>query len=197
MIDICTISFNETNTLKIDEKEVMRYLGVKELDNSLKVMYEACVSKAYEASSPRAVFRKLNISVLDNTVDFGFMRVNSKDLAKNLRNCNEAYIFAATLGIGVDRAFERLNRISQAEATVFSAVASSLIESFCDYVNEQLIVDLCARPRFSAGYGDFSLQHQKEILNYLEADKRLGICLTDSYMMVPVKSVTAIIGIRS
>ena len=197
MIDFCTISLNEIKALKIDEKEVMRYLGVKELDNSLKVMYEACVSKVYEASAPKAIFRKLNISVLDNTVDFGFMKVNSNDLAKNLRDCKEAYVFAATLGIGIDRAFERLNRISQAEAMVFSAVASSLIESFCDYVNEQLIVDLCARPRFSAGYGDFSLQHQKDILNYLEADKRLGICLTDSYMMVPVKSVTAIIGIRS
>ncbi len=197
MIDICTISLTNPKSLKIDEKEVMRYLRTKEMDESLKAIYEACVNKVYEVASPRAVCRRLDISVLDDVVDFGFMRVNSTDLAKNLKNCNEAYFFAATLGIGIDRAFDRLNRASQAEAIVFSAAASSLIESFCDYVNESLVANLSSRPRFSAGYGDFSLEHQKDILKFLEADKRLGICLTEAYMMVPVKSVTAIIGNRS
>lgn len=197
MIDICTILLTEPESLKIDKKEVMRYLRTKEMDEGLNAIYEACVKKIYEMASPKAVYKRFNINVLDNTVDFGFMRVNSKDLAKNLKECNEAYAFAATLGIGVDRTFDRLNRVSQAEATVFSAVASSLIESFCDYVNERLIDGLSSKPRFSAGYGDFSLKHQRDILSNLEADKRLGIFLTESYMMVPVKSVTAIIGIRS
>ena len=101
------------------------------------------------------------------------------------------------MGISVDRLYEKQKRVSQALATVMSATASSLIESFCDYVNKSLVGEEKAKPRFSCGYGDFALEHQKDILKVLEADKRLGVCLTESCMMVPVKSVTAIIGIRS
>jgi hypothetical protein len=197
MIDICTISLTDFDPLCVNEKEVMRYLHTEKMDDGLKDIYTSCVKKVYEVSSPRAVFKRLDISVSESTVDFGFMKVSSKSLAKNLSGCQEAFIFAATLGIGVDRAYERIVRASQANATVFSAVASSFIESFCDYVNEKLAKDLVTRPRFSVGYGDFLLEHQKDILSFLEADKRLGLCLTKSYMMVPVKSVTAIIGIRS
>ena len=51
------------------------------------------------------------------------------------------------------------------------------------------------RPRFSPGYGDFSIQHQKAVLAMLEASKRIGVTMTDSYMLTPTKSVTAVIGI--
>ena len=197
MIDICTISLTDFEPLSVNEKEVMRYLGAKKIDEGLRNIYSECVKDVYEKSYPKAVFKKVDICVKENSVDFGFMMVNSTSLAKNLSGCSEAYAFVATLGIGVDRTFERYNRVSQVKAAVFSAVASSFIESFCDYVNEELSKNLITRPRFSAGYGDFSLEHQKDILMLLEADKRLGICLTESYMMVPVKSVTAIIGIRS
>ena len=197
MIDICTISLTDFDPLCVNEKEVMHYLHTEKMDDGLKDIYTSCVKKVYEVSSPRAMFKRLDISVSESAVDFGFMKVSSKSLAKNLSGCQEAFVFAATLGIGVDRAYERIVRTSQANATVFSAVASSFIESFCDYVNEKLAKDLVTRPRFSVGYGDFLLEHQKDILSFLEADKRLGLCLTKSYMMVPVKSVTAIIGIRS
>ena len=50
--------------------------------------------------------------------------------------------------------------------------------------------------RFSPGYGDFDLKYQKDILEYLDANKKIGISLTDSLMMIPTKSITAIIGIK-
>ena len=196
MIAIKTISLDDFSCLSVNKNEVMRYLGVKEEDESFATLYEQGKSDAFSLAMPRAVYTKTEIKTDGCAVDFGFMRVNSKNLAKNLCDCKEAYIFCATLGIGMDRHFERTMRISQARGTVFSAVASSLIESFCDYVNEELCRNLDVKPRFSCGYGDFCLEHQRDILNVLEANKRLGICLTDSCMMVPVKSVTAIIGIR-
>ena len=55
--------------------------------------------------------------------------------------------------------------------------------------------DLYLRPRFSPGYGDLKLEHQKDWFRLLDISRQIGIELTDSLLMVPTKSVTAIIGI--
>lgn len=182
--------------ISVNKAEALRYLGVKSEDSVVEELIDQCITEMYKSAEPKAVYVETEITLKDNTVDFGFMRVESEKLAKNLGGCYKAYVFCATLGMGVDRHFERLNRTSPAKATVFSSVGSSLIESFCDYINESLVKDESSRPRFSCGYGDFSLTHQSDILNALEAGKRIGVFLTESYMMVPVKTVTAVIGIR-
>lgn len=197
MITINTLSLTDCSKLSANQAEAMRYLGVKDPDTALVELYQKCEKEIYDIASPKAVYIKSDITLDCDAVDFGFMRVQSKNLAKNLCGCKEAYVFCATLGIGLDRHFEKLSAISQSRATVFSATASSLIESFCGYVNKELVGQKESRPRFSCGYGDFSIEHQVDILKVLEADKRLGVYLTDSFMMVPVKTVTAIIGIRS
>lgn len=186
----------DVNSLAVDKREALRYLGATKSDDALDAMYEEGLAQVKSAAEPRAAYVRVKIDVSEDTVDFGFMSVKSGDLAKNLKECHEAFVFCATLGIGVDRYFERLTRVSQAKAAVFSAVASSTIESFCDYVNDTLKEGVLTRPRFSCGYGDFCIEHQSDILKALDASKHLGVCLTDSFMMVPVKTVTAIIGIR-
>lgn len=54
---------------------------------------------------------------------------------------------------------------------------------------------LFLKPRYSPGYGDFALESQKEIFARLECAKRIGLTLTDTMLMVPFKSVTAVIGV--
>ncbi|MDR2860408.1 MAG: methionine synthase, partial [Elusimicrobiota bacterium] len=49
--------------------------------------------------------------------------------------------------------------------------------------------------RFSCGYGDWILDSQKDFLFWLGADK-IGIKTNDSFMMIPEKSISAIIGIK-
>ena len=192
---IQTLSLKDCSKLCVNEREALRYLGVKEADECVLSLLKTCEAELLELSEPRAVYTLVDIVNNGESVDFGFMRVESKNLAKNLEGCTGAYIFCATLGIKIDRYYERLTKVSQAKATVFSSAASSLIESFCDYLNRELACDLVTKPRFSCGYGDFCIKHQADILNALEAGKRLGVCLTENYMMVPVKTVTAIIGI--
>ena len=183
-------------SLAVDKREALRYLGVTKSDETLDAMYDEGLAQVRGVSEPRAAYVRVKIDVSEDTVDFGFMKVKSCALAKNLKDCVEAFVFCATLGIGVDRYFERLTKVSQAKAAVFSAVASATVESFCDYLNDTLKESVLTRPRFSCGYGDFCIEHQADILEALGATKHLGVCLTDSFMMVPVKTVTAIIGIR-
>ena len=196
MNELRTMYLMNNHDLKIRIRDVMRYLRVREGDATMRRLLEECSKIVYENASPKAVYARVDVKVENYTVDLGFLKVKSESLSMHLADCDEAYIVATTLGIGIDRLFEKYNRILQTKAAVCDATASALIESFCDYVNEFIVGEREAVMRFSPGYGDFDLKHQKEILSYLDANKKIGISLTDSLMMVPTKSVTAIIGIK-
>lgn len=82
------------------------------------------------------------------------------------------------------------------------AVCTELIEAYCNETNDILRAKKLKdgyrlRPRFSAGYGDFKLSHQRDFFRMLDITKKLGVCLNDECLMSPTKSVTAVIGFGS
>lgn len=124
------------------------------------------------------------------------VRFNSKGLARHLEGCEECLLFAATLGMRVDATIRRLALLSVAEGAAAQAVGAALIESYCDEVQDRLDVgELKQRPRFSPGYGDWQLEEQRLLFGVLDCAKHIGLTLTDGCMMVPSKSVTAVIGL--
>ncbi|MBR6682624.1 MAG: hypothetical protein IKL40_06540 [Clostridia bacterium] len=130
-----------------------------------------------------------------NSIDFGFMKTESSDLAKNLQGCEEAFVMTMTLGIDVDRLLTKLSATSASEHYITDALSSALAEAVCDYAENRLKGDTLCRPRFSPGYGDLPLDIQKDVLNVVSAEKLLGITLSETNLMIPQKSITAIIGI--
>ena len=128
------------------------------------------------------------------------MEIRSLSLSRNLRGCENVYLMAATLGLGPDRLIARASVTHMSRAVILQAAAAAMIESWCDEVNQRIIDEaasqgLYCRPRFSPGYGDFSLEYQKDMFQILQLPKSLGMTLTGSLMMVPTKSVTALAGI--
>ena len=132
----------------------------------------------------------------DGCLDIGFGEFKSATLIKNLQGCKEVFIFAVTLGHGVDRLLNGLSRISPAKYFITDALASSLAEAAADKVDELLRNDIECRPRFSAGFGDLNLEVQPKILEIVNGQRLLGITTNKSHMMSPGKSVTAIMGIK-
>lgn len=191
------ISFinKDAASLVLSDKEICRYLNMKACDESSIGIIDDCKLELSRVAAPKAVYTKVHVKKTDEKLCLGFGEVCSKNLSKNLLGCKEVYIFCATLGQEVDRIIKKYSKIEPSRALVLDAVASTMIEAFCDYVNGFLGEKLSLRPRFSCGYGDFSIQHQGDILELLEAKKRIGVALLDSYMMTPFKTVTAIIGI--
>ena len=80
---------------------------------------------------------------------------------------------------------------------MFQAIGAERIENLCDLFNNEIKENNYTKPRFSAGYGDFGLEFQKEIFNALNLPVKIGINLNNSLIMSPSKSVTAIIGITN
>lgn len=192
MINIIKSAAAEIN---IDPKEVAVYLGYysAETDENTNKLIAECTEEFLNVADFRACYTE--VPVTDGKIDLGFRKIGCNSLKKNLDGCDSAYIFAATTGIESHRLIERNGIISPLRGIVTDCVGSAAIEAFCDKINLSFEKCECLRPRFSPGYGDMPLECQKDIIEFLQTKKNIGMSLTESLMMIPVKSVTAIIGI--
>lgn len=118
-----------------------------------------------------------------------------EDIKKHLKGCKNGYLFVATLGSSIDALIKKTQLISMHDAVLIDAVASSFLESYCDEICRDLAKSKNLTTRFSPGYGDFPLEYQQDFAHILRMQKEIGVSLTESFLMIPTKSVTAIIGI--
>lgn len=178
-----------------NDRELLRYLGHhgQEIPENVEAVIGECKRELELAAVPKAYWREYPLPT-------GNHELGSRSLERNLKDCEAVLLFAATLGSRVDVLLQRYSRIQVSKAVVMQAAAVAMLETFCDEQNEALREqyrrkERYLRPRFSPGYGDFPLECQREIFTALELNKRVGIMLTDSLLMTPSKSVTAVIGI--
>lgn len=189
--------------MEVNRREIYRYLGLggKEPDERTRELVESCLAELFQAADCRSFYRRFPLTVTeDGKLDLTCFQTDSRDLGKALKGCTEVVLFAATLGAGVDLLLRRYSRLLMSRAVILQACAAAMIESCCDQVCHRLRKELeeeglYPRPRFSPGYGDFPLSCQAAVCRALEAEKRVGITLTEHFLMVPSKSVTAVIGI--
>lgn len=190
----------ELGEVKVNRAEALRYLGYTNkvsTDSVTENLIDGCEKELMGAVSGRCCYAYAPIDFpRENVVDIGFGDVVSKSLYTHLQGCNSVILFAATIGIGVDRLIAKYSRLSPAKSLVIDALASSAIEYWCDRAEQRITAreeKHCSR--FSAGYGDFSLEHQRDFVQVLDVSRRLGVTLSDSLLMTPAKSVTAVIGL--
>ncbi len=189
--------------MEISRKEVRRYLGYgrNEGDETVNALIEECISELLAAASPKNISQAYPLTLLaDDWIDFNVFQTRSRNLSRNLKDCSEVILFAATLGTGVDVLLHKYTKLQMSKAVTMQAAATAMIEEYCDEENRILKQEyeargLYLRPRFSPGYGDFPLECQRDITAVLETPKRVGVMLTDSLLMTPSKSVTAVMGV--
>lgn len=186
-------------------KEAVRYLGYGKtaVDEKTYALIQKCFEELEIISEPKCVYRIFELSLPnENELQICKLYVESKNLYKNLKGCEQVVLIGATMGSVVDRQIRTYELTNMAKAVVMQACAAAVLEDYCDEMQEKIARQLAEenlylRPRFSPGYGDFSILHQREILDMLDAPKRIGLTMTDAYMLAPTKSVTAIIGVSN
>ena len=200
---------NQMSPVARDYSETARYLGYQKVsvpDEQISELIKLAADEMLEVIKPQAVYEQFDLSVeYDETagtrmVEFSNVKIPSKDLARNLRDCSQVVIFASTLGPQCDQLIRRTQVKDQVKAAVFQATGAMYIEKCVDLLNEKIRLEAEAqgksvRPRFSPGYGDVSLEVQKDFFRLLPCS-RIGLTLMDTLIMSPEKSVTAFIGIK-
>jgi glyceraldehyde-3-phosphate dehydrogenase/erythrose-4-phosphate dehydrogenase len=119
-----------------------------------------------------------------------------------LKDAKDVLFIAATAGKEIVNAVafdSQSNNLSR--GVVFDAVASEMTDAalswIMDYYSHELTREnrcLLSR-RFSAGYGDFSLENQR-IIYFALLLGHMGVTITNDNILVPEKSVTAVTGIK-
>lgn len=191
--------------LQIRQKEVLRYLGYRghQANDAVIEKIEQASSMLRACTTPRMAYEIFPLCLENGDVlSIGPVQIHSRILHHHLRDCSEAALFAATLGSGPDVLLRRYSKIDTSMMVILQACAAELVESYCD-VCETSIAEQAAqrglhlRPRFSPGYGDFDIHHQQDFMEQLSCPKRIGLTMTEGYILVPSKSVTAVIGLTA
>lgn len=186
--------------IHVPREEALRYLGCggAQPDEATAALLEARIRAVEEAAAPRWTALEVPLTLRPGGVELGDWSIRSEKLRAHLEGCTAALLFGATLGVGVDRLIARSAAGRVAQAAVDQAVAAALIEAVCDHACDQLAKQYPGkylRPRFSPGYGDFPLTNQPELLRRLDGPRKIGLTATDSCLLAPIKSVTAVIGV--
>ena len=166
----------------------------------------------FDAAEPAFTYKML---------DAGQLAVRGASLAKHLDGCDRTVVMAVTLGHEIDRLISETQSSRIALGVVIDSGASVLAERTANMAEELIRAELAEAQtrakrtadsaaaaaagnqtaplymtsRFSPGYGDSPLEMQEQLLEFLDAEKQLGITLSKGYMMSPSKSITAIIGL--
>ncbi len=181
----------------IDRHEIVRYLGARNEDGISDLIDEAV--KLASALSPKHIAAELNIISKDDGITLEDGTMLTGELAYNsLKGCSKVIILVATLTLQADRVLNTAG--STLKEAVLNAAFTTRIENYLDLTEEILAAEYLQHgkyltPRFSPGYGDLPLTLQRSFLSITNAEKLLGIHVTENLMLVPIKSVTAIIGI--
>jgi len=212
------ISLNNGKKLNVEKKETYRYLGYHfggevPLDDELEKMVDELTGTLKEVITPRCIYELYDLAVSDgvctlsrhNTVESTpLLVINSQKLSAHIKECRYAILFAATIGPGADMLIRRYSGRSTVKSAILQAAGAAAIEAFADEVTEQIRTEIDTlfsqseakfKMRFSPGYGDFSLEHQKDFFRLLQLEKNLGMNLNSALLMSPSKSITAVIGV--
>lgn len=170
-----------------------------EPDYDFTIRAERLYVRLLEASSPKHVIARVNISLDGDETNFGAFSVKSANLAKLFHYCKACVLIASTLGAGVDRLVSRVQKEDMTDAVILDALASALADSRCDEAENEAAASLSGGEhftmRFSPGYGDVPLDASRDIIAALDATRAIGLSMTSSNMLIPIKSVTAFVGI--
>ena len=154
--------------MKLDYHEIGRYMrmGTMPLEGELLRRVETLVAEA--PIQPRSVWK---------------------------RKGDRVYL-CGTIGAAFDAWQRRLSLFSSADALMAQAIGTTAIEQVMDDLEAEIRPTLREgeklQPRRSPGYGKMPLSLSREILDQLEASHKVGVTLTDSLLLLPSKSVTAI-----
>ncbi|MGI5997297.1 MAG: vitamin B12 dependent-methionine synthase activation domain-containing protein [Lutispora sp.] len=191
--------------MNIDRMEVLRYLGYKNqsIDEAMENLIYECIAEIREVMKKSFVYNIYDIEKQGDKVILKDTNLifQSRYLRDHLQNSDRCALMAATLGIEVDKRIGYYSRLNLTKGIVMDACATAAIEAVCDEVQEE-IKEMAQKAgynitdRYSPGYGDLSITHQKAIIEVLKAHIRIGLTVNKNYIMIPRKSVTALIGLH-
>lgn len=176
----------------LNKQECVRYLGGAkvQMNSAMEQLLDVCQAEVISISQPKYLYKEIP---LDSEI-----LQQGEDIKNHLSGCNKAIVMCATLGVNMDNHIRKAQLTDMAKAVVLDSFGSVAIEQVCTQVDEIIAKKYKGNFltfRFSPGYGDFPIEMQQPILQILDAQRKIGLCTNENYLLTPVKSVTAVLGV--
>lgn len=193
----------------LETGDILRNMGYhgQTLAGNLLERVDSIKERVETETRPRGIFEIYPIDIPVDCIDGSAvsvmgtsLKLPGKAIRDHLNGASACALLACTLGAGCDRELQRLAAVSPLDQTIYDAACSALIEQAVDELQAHAVAyasaeGLFANNRFSPGYGDLPLSVQPKFLDVLQAQRRIGLMTTDRSLLVPTKSVTALIGL--
>ncbi len=184
-------------------------LPIQRIKSRLKIprdesnaQYEHIMEKSFVLVEPIARFTHISCSVSPGKVQLSNKFViMSGSLAKHLNSCTKVTMVGLTIGPFIEEEIEKSQKKNKIlEPIIMDAVGSECAEEAAMYLSTFLALEISRSgceptKRYSPGYGDLNLTVQSYFHTLLNL-AQIGITLTESFLMIPQKSITAFIGWR-
>lgn len=185
---------------KLNESEVRRYAGLRHAEDFPdSYVKEACL-EVQLAAEPRGIYQEYDYDPVNHIIHSNPpMKLEATGIIRHLGNSTKVYVLGVTVGEGVEeKSTEFFKNGNYTVGLLIDAAATTAVEQVADQVNE--IINRAAKKagfsptwRFSPGYGNWPVEVQRDLANIIKTEE-IGLTVTETSMLFPRKSVTAIIG---
>ena len=188
--------------LKIDAAETRRYAGLRKAQNfNEKNISDAC-EEALIFLETRGIWKIYDYDCENKLVlSEPKFKIIGDSIIKHLNGCEKVICMAITVGEKIEQEVsERFQAGEYVSSVLMDAAATTAVEQAADSLEKAVAIKMAKesykmRWRYSPGYGDWDLNQQKNFFEIIGAEE-IGMTLSDAMMLIPRKSVTAIIGLE-
>ncbi len=188
----------------LNEEEVLRYLGYQNtgVTDRISKLLKRCEQETLQIVSPKYIYKEFPVMHTEEGVVVGQtgLILTGKDIKAHLKNCDSLFLMGVTAGIALDRSIRKYMVTEPDVGIVMDSCGIAVVEQIADLTEKEIENKVHERGmeltwRYSPGYGDLPIECQKKLVQVLDLPRKIGVSLNDSCLMMPSKSVTAILGV--
>ncbi len=187
--------------VKLSEKHLLDTILEGEdgkVSQRTKTQLKKAIREVLSHIKPQGIYRIIPLRSQKDKKSSKDLNFSSKNLKEMFNDCDKVAVFLTTVGKEIDdlvkKAMKRRPHYGYLLNLVASAAAEEAAEYMQEYIRKKLPEDRTTTYRYSPGYCDWSIREQKKLFGLIPHEK-IGVKLSDTYLMSPTKSVSGVFGI--
>ena len=180
-------------------KDALVYLGAKKQDEQAISLLEKVLKEYRPLFCPRQVTAFFRVKDAKDALTFEGCEITleGESIRKHFQGATEGLFSAFTLGMALDKKLRELSLSHPAESVALNALGSAYAERMADKLLKEVRDQKEAQGfkttfRFCPGYGDLALSANTQIAAALGATKKIGLTVTESGLLLPIKSIVGV-----
>ena len=185
---------------QVDPVETRRYAGLAKAAFDEKKILSACLN-AQLMAVPKGIWQIFDYDAATcEVLSSPPFKIEGKKIQQHLQQAKKVVLLAVTIGDTIEEQVTgQFQEGRYADSLLLDAAATTAVEQAADDMEKTIRQHTAPLGYemlwlFSPGYGDWKIEVQPDMLRLSEA-KKIGMQVTDALMLIPRKSITAIIGL--